>query len=202
MQALPTGTHVAVVGRCDDIGAEAYNEDLAHRRAARAKQLLMQWGLEEGRIHERGEQDPWAGPDDGRPTEATIDDWKADSELPAGWRSDPHGQHESERAPFRRADLYAYTPAAAPAPTPTGTPTLDPSRLRRWYPAPTPPPTSGPARCRRCASTRSTASSSKSSGTTPRPPGSATRRRSEPRHWCSGRVRRSSSRRRAPGRPR
>ena len=134
MQALPTGTHVAVVGRCDDIGAEAYNEDLAQRRAARAKQLLMQWGLEELRIHERGEQDSWAGPDDGRPTEATIDDWKADTELPAGWRSDPHGQHESERAPYRRADLYAYTPAAAPAPTPTGTPTLDPSRLRALVP--------------------------------------------------------------------
>ena len=136
VQALPAGTHVAVIGRCDDLGTAAYNQALAERRAERTVQLLTHWGLDTTRIEARGEQDAWPATvvTDGMPAEATQPPaWKAHDELPANWPQ-VYGSHESERAPYRRADLYVYTPAPTPAPEPTGTPTQSTARLRALVP--------------------------------------------------------------------
>ncbi len=61
------GAQFIVIGRCDDIGSDAYNEGLAQRRASKGVELLTgvdptATAVEASRVYLRGEQSSWSNP--------------------------------------------------------------------------------------------------------------------------------------------
>ena len=121
-----------LIGRCDDIGSDTYNKDLAQRRADVAGEFLIARGVAPNRIYARGEQSTWteAVANTGIPNpqpanagfvvEATIDPPLSSAELggrlvntdptKSTWArtaDDKPDKNEPRRAPYRRVDVYA-----------------------------------------------------------------------------------------------
>lgn len=132
--SLPAGTKFVVIGRCCDLGTDAYNADLAVRRAAIGKSLLLGLPLQNGMItddliYARGEQTPgsvhdafltqpadYTDPADeqdlaGRTANVfQIKSIYPDANTRAAW-----AHEQLERQEYRGVDIYAVVPAAAAA---------------------------------------------------------------------------------------
>ncbi|MBA2384513.1 MAG: hypothetical protein H0V68_07620, partial [Actinobacteria bacterium] len=151
VDSLGPSARFAVVGRCDDLNStidisvtsDTYNRDLAERRAARTRDLLVAAGVASGGIAVRGEQSSWstappspAPASPPLPAEAGTIAWKARATPDYRSWARPRPRDDEHRRPLRRGDIYAYDIA----PTGTATPpardaaTLDPARLRALVP--------------------------------------------------------------------
>ena len=131
------GASFLVVGRCDDIGSDTYNKDLARRRAERGVNLLTSSpdaahpAVDASRIASRGEQDPFAGTPDGDTLEEDPSLALTPNERSESRTGTSHGrlinletdaptwsehqrnvgtqlsQHEPTRIRYRRVDIWA-----------------------------------------------------------------------------------------------
>ena len=211
---LPTAVHVAVVGRCDDLGpwanndpARGYNRGLADNRATQARQQLIAWGLD-GRSHPRarraerlpcGHRLPRRHADGGhgqrlpgRPTRTCP--------PTGGLRADPCPRSPAGAVPSRRPlRLHA---SRHPGPRTQRHADPGPDQAARAVPGADPTTEVGPSEVPAVRKHPQYRVALEVEWNDQTAAGLGDSPRSEPRHWCSGRVRRSSSRRRAPGRPR
>lgn len=136
------GAKFVVVGRCDDIGSDGYNANLATQRADRGRALLsvLQTGstgtpVPGSSIYSRGEQSQFAGASAAGDTEeenaqppmraAELSEAAAGTpasgrlihaDIPASltWADARDDAHEAQRDDFRRVDIYAIGGTAAP----------------------------------------------------------------------------------------
>ena len=148
--SLGSTAKLAVVGRCDDLGTATYNAGLAVQRAERTRDLLVAAGVDPSRIALRGEQTGWttgaptASPGE-LPADAITEQWKARSTPDYLKWGAAYPSNDTERAPLRRGDIYAYdvTPTTDAQPPAQDRETLSPTRLRALVPGADPTTVSG-----------------------------------------------------------
>jgi hypothetical protein len=139
------GAKFVVVGRCDDIGSDSYNANLATQRADRGRALLstLQSGstgtpVPGADIYSRGEQSQFAGAsaagdseeENAQPPMRAAELSEAAAGTPANgrlihtdipasttWADARDDAHEAQRDDFRRVDIYAIGGTPAPGST-------------------------------------------------------------------------------------
>lgn len=133
-QSLPAGTKFVVIGRCCDLGTDAYNLDLGVRRADIGRSLLLGLPLQTGLISEdliytRGEQAPgsvhdgfltqpsdYTTPADEQDlTGRTANVFQIKALYPDAGTRAAWAHEQFERQEYRGVDIYAVVPAAAAA---------------------------------------------------------------------------------------
>ncbi|MFQ5516926.1 MAG: hypothetical protein ACE5E8_05065, partial [Acidimicrobiia bacterium] len=157
-----TDARFVIIGRCDDLGSQAYNRNLANQRATQGRDLLTSSSrpgptAPADHVFARGEQSTWDDPD-GTNAEAGIDPplpheesvaavsdpgpdgWLIKRQLSDadrdGWPSEPVGPAEGVRRLYRRVDIYAVggTPASDAPTEPRDGERLDPALRRTLIP--------------------------------------------------------------------
>lgn len=136
------GAKFVVVGRCDDIGSDSYNANLATQRADRGRALLstLQSGstgtpVPGASVYSRGEQSQFAGAsaagdseeENAQPPMRAAELSEAAAGTPANgrlihtdipasttWADARDDAHEAQRDDFRRIDIYAIGGTPAP----------------------------------------------------------------------------------------
>jgi hypothetical protein len=156
------GGQFLVIGRCDDLGTQSYNVELATRRANYIRGLLSRAAtgssappIDASRVFARGEQSIWGNPSpDALEEDASIalpDSEQSEAvagsesgwlirlnEDRTGWPSNrvPNSTEEGIRARYRRVDILVVggTPTAD-ALIPSSAPATSPVLRRSWVPA-------------------------------------------------------------------
>lgn len=146
LRGLGPGAKFAVVGRCDDLATvgidattDTHNRNLAERRAARGRQLLIDREVDPARIAWRGEQSPWASPPAASaalPPEADTQAWLARSTPEYKQWDRPYPRDDWHRVALRRADIYVYDaePQVGATMAATDLETMGPAQQRALVP--------------------------------------------------------------------